>query len=96
VFIVIFYFEISTLVQVCCNGFAGGKRAKEGGSRRVRNPTSPAPSASAMLAPGSVNPRALEVTTTCSCVADGAGKETFTFPDGKAFVKREGIGKSVD
>lgn len=50
---------MSTLVQVCCNCFIGGKWVKKGGSRCVQNTVSHAQSVSPALASGGVDPSAL-------------------------------------
>lgn len=57
---------------------------KKGGSRRAPNTVPPAQSVSSMpvsRGTSDVDPSALEITTTCSCVAYSTRKETFTFPN---------------
>lgn len=48
----------------------------------------PAQSTSSMLARGTIEPRALEIATTCSCIADSGRKKTFTFPS-NVFAKKK-------
>lgn len=69
-----------------------------GGKRCVQNRVSPAQSKPLVPASGRIDPDALEVTTTCSCLADNARREKFAFPNvsRQSFLQNEKIRKPFD